>query len=231
MAPPPPDRTTMAGMIHNANQVLDAALSPETKAIPRKMFQDVKGIVLLSIVEVGFVLSGNVGTGIILAKTEKGEWGPPCAIGLTGVGWGLLVGGSVKDVMIFLTNETAVQGITHPNGLKLGGQAEVTLGYGRTGALDLNLSHAGSSGTLAVAFTKGVFLGVSVEGAVMGIRHAANNAFYGETRTPNDILAGKVDLPSGDHASLMKDVYEKLEKLSKGVHEEPAPEEKEETKE
>ena len=64
-----PDRTTMEGMIWNANHVLDQALSPDTAGIPRGMIKNCKGIILLSVVEAGFIFSGNVGTGVIIGKS------------------------------------------------------------------------------------------------------------------------------------------------------------------
>lgn len=45
-----PDRTTMEGMIWNANHVLDQALAPDTPGIPRGLVQNCKGIILISVV-------------------------------------------------------------------------------------------------------------------------------------------------------------------------------------
>jgi len=54
--------------------------------------------------QLGFIFSGNVGTGIVMLKSPDGTFNqaPPCAVGLTGVGFGLLAGASVKDVVMFL---------------------------------------------------------------------------------------------------------------------------------
>ena len=80
----PNNPITMEGMIWNANHVLATALDPKTPGVPRSLFeQELKGIVLISTVEAGFIFSGNVGTGILLAR-RNGEWSPPCAVGLGG---------------------------------------------------------------------------------------------------------------------------------------------------
>lgn len=80
-----PDRTTMAGMIWNANHVLEQALDPEKNGVPTKLFeQKLAGILLISTIEAGFIFSGNVGTGILMAKKADGSWSPPCATGLAG---------------------------------------------------------------------------------------------------------------------------------------------------
>jgi lipid-binding SYLF domain-containing protein len=72
-------------MIWNANHVLDTALDPKSNGVPKGLFQqELFGIVLISVVEAGFIFSGNVGTGILLARYDDGKWSPPCAVGLTG---------------------------------------------------------------------------------------------------------------------------------------------------
>ena len=113
-----------------ANQVLEQALQPGTNSsIPQAFFRACVGVVLLSVVEVGFVFSGNVGTGILLKKLDDqgNKWSAPVACGLTGVGWGLLVGGSIKDTMMFIFDEATLQKIGFDKmGLKLGAQVRLT---------------------------------------------------------------------------------------------------------
>lgn len=86
---------------HAANHVLEQALRPGIRGLPKNLFEECLGIVMISIVEVGFIFSGNVGTGIVLLKNNDGTFNQssPCAVGLTGVGFGLLAGASVKDVV------------------------------------------------------------------------------------------------------------------------------------
>lgn len=71
-------------MMWNANHVLDSALDPKTNGVPRKFFETCVGLILISVVEVGFIFTGNIGTGILMAKKDDGSWSAPSAIGLTG---------------------------------------------------------------------------------------------------------------------------------------------------
>jgi lipid-binding SYLF domain-containing protein len=72
-----PNRTTMAGMIYNSHQVLEWVLDPKTGGIDPALFgPSLKGICFISVVEAGFILSGNVGTGIVLTR-HGGNWSPP----------------------------------------------------------------------------------------------------------------------------------------------------------
>lgn len=82
---------------------MEQALRPGIGGLPKNLFEECLGIVLISIVEVGFIFSGNVGAGVVLLKNADGSFNesPPCAVGLTGMGFGILAGASVKDVVRF----------------------------------------------------------------------------------------------------------------------------------
>lgn len=217
-----PDRTTMPGMIWNANHVLDLALNPESNGVPKQLFEkDIKGVALMSTIEAGFIFSGNVGTGILLARDENGKWSAPSALGLGGVGWGFIVGASIKDIIVFIFDEGTVSAMAGDTGLKFGGQGELTGGpFGRTAELSLNASNTGLGATCSVAFTKGFFGGISLEGAVVGPRSAVNEQFYGASASPSQIVfEGVVTVPDG---TLIKEVYEKLDKLIEGATHEPS---------
>lgn len=211
----------MEGMIWNANHVLEQALKPGVAGLPKQLFEDSIGICMISIVEAGFIFSGNVGTGIVIAKKPDGSWSPPCAVGMTGVGFGLLAGASVKDVMMFLMDDESVNSLTSDNGLRVGSQLELTIGIGRTAKGEFDISGRGVGVPISIAYTKGVFGGFNLEGAVVGARHKANATFYGQECTPRGIvLDGTVAFP-GDKVTLMDEVYEKINKLQAGVTAEP----------
>ena len=99
----------MEGMIWNANHVLDSALDPKTNGIPRDLFKQCKGIVLLSVIEAGFCFSGNVGTGVVMARAEDGSWSPPSAVGLAGVGFGFMFGAETKDILILIMDSNTLK--------------------------------------------------------------------------------------------------------------------------
>jgi len=169
------------------------------------------------------------GTGIVMLKNPDGTFNqaPPCAVGLTGMGFGLLAGASVKDVVMFLMDDQTVNSFTSENGLKIGSQLELTVGIGRTGKGDFDITGRGVGVPISIAYTKGAFAGFNLEGAVLGARHAANKAFYGQTTTPRDIIIEKRYPIPADKVTMLPEVYDKLDKLSKGVEAEPAPAEEE----
>ena len=99
----------MEGMIWNANHVLDSAIDPKTNGIPRDLFKQCKGVVLLSVIEAGFCFSGNVGTGVVMARADDGSWSPPSAVGLAGVGFGFMFGAETKDILILIMDSNTLK--------------------------------------------------------------------------------------------------------------------------
>ncbi len=56
----------------------------------------------MTIVKVGFMISGQAGTGLVIAKLPNGSWSAPSAIGCVGLSGGFEVGGELIEIMIIL---------------------------------------------------------------------------------------------------------------------------------
>lgn len=210
-----PNRTTMEGMIWNANHVLDCALDPKTNGVPRELFAQCAGIVLISVVEVGFIFSGNVGTGVIVARNADGTWSPPSACGLGGIGFGLLFGAEAKDILIII-DDYNLNTFAAGGQIKLGGEMGLTIGpMGREAEGQINLSSGGVGTSFAYSFSKGLFGGIGLEGAVLGTRAKENTRFYGKAMEAKKILTekGSVDIPAD---SGVEDLHKKLDLLEAG---------------
>ncbi|KAL9190961.1 hypothetical protein ACHAXT_000667 [Thalassiosira profunda] len=210
-----PDRTTMEGMIWNANHVLDQALSPDTPGIPRGMIKNCKGLVLLSVVEAGFIFSGNVGAGVVVAHKPDGAWSPPSAISLGGVGFGFLVGAEVKDILMCVMDDTTLDTLSGEHQVKIGGQISATIGpVGREAEAAFNLSEQGVGGTYSYTFSKGIFGGISLESAILYVRRQENCRFYGKEATAKEILwEDGVDCPQSKG---IEELHHKLDLLRQG---------------
>jgi lipid-binding SYLF domain-containing protein len=202
-------------------------MDPNTGGLHPELFgPSLLGIAFINIVEVGFIFSGNVGTGILLSRKPDGSWSPPAALGLSGIGWGFIMGASLKDIVYLIYDEYTLKAMAGDVGVKLGTQTEAALGtWGRTAELTNVISNKGVGSNIALSYSRGVFGGLSIEGAVCNPRKAVNNKFYGRKVSPKEILFedGLVEVPAG---TLMPEVYAKLEKLCSGTSiYEPTPEE------
>ena len=210
-----------------ANQVLDWAMDPNTGGLHPALFSpSLKGIAFITIVEAGFVFSGNVGTGIVMARNKDGSWSPPSALGVSGIGWGFIMGASLKNIVYLIYDESTLKSLSGDAGVKLGTQVEASLGnWGRTAEATTMISNHGVGVDICLSYSKGIFGGLSVEDAVLNPRKKVNAKFYGKEATPQEILfENAVEMPEG---TLLPEVYSKLEKLCSGTDiYVPTPEEK-----
>jgi lipid-binding SYLF domain-containing protein len=163
------------------------------KAIPPTVLRDAKGVAILTIAKAGFIVSGRGGTGVVVARTEKG-WSGPSAIGTGGIGVGFQAGVQVSEYVIILNTQEAVNAFSKGSNVTLGGNLSAAIGpIGRS-------AEAGVTPQAAIytySRSQGIFAGVSLEGTVIATRYEANEEFYGKPVFPADILAGDVKPPAG----------------------------------
>ena len=57
--------------------------------------------------QVGLGYSLALGSGLVVARGERGAWSPPSALSFASVGWGLQAGGALHDLLIVLRNRYA----------------------------------------------------------------------------------------------------------------------------
>jgi len=165
---------------------------PET-AIPTAVMREAKGLAILTITKAGFIISGRGGTGIVVARIEKG-WSGPSAIGTGGIGFGFQVGAQVSELVIVLNTPEAVNAFSKGGNVTLGGALSVAAGpVGRDAEASLTLGAA----IYTYSRSKGLFAGVSLEGTVIGTRDEANAEYYGKPVEAKDILSRKVEPPAG----------------------------------
>ncbi|CAB9500505.1 LAS seventeen-binding protein 3 [Seminavis robusta] len=142
-----PKRITMPGMIYDANEVLGWAMDPNTGGLHPELFgPSLLGIAFITIVEAGFVFSGNVGTGIVMARnTKDGSWSPPSALGVSGIGWGFIMGASVKNIVYLIYDSQTLKSFSGDVGVKVGTQVEATIAnWGRTAEATTMITNKGA---------------------------------------------------------------------------------------
>ena len=167
------------------------------RAIPRDVLRHARGLAIMSVFKAGFIFSGKGGQGVVVARTRHG-WSGPSFIATGGAGWGLQIGAQVTDFVIVLNNDAAVRAFSRGGNVTIGGDVSAAAGpVGRTAE--------GAVTPAAAVYTysksKGLFAGVSLEGAVLGTRKEANARYYGRPVNAGDILHGRV-APSAGAARL-----------------------------
>jgi len=165
---------------------------PEQR-IPRGIMKNARGLAIIRVLKAGFVFSGKGGQGVVVARTGDG-WSGPSFIGLGGAGWGLQVGAQVTDFIFVLNNDSAVRAFSRGGNFKLG--ADVSAAAGPVGR-DLQAAVTTTAAVYTYSRSKGLFAGVSLEGAVIATQKTANDRYYGRVAAARPILAGSIAPPQG----------------------------------
>jgi len=188
------DREEDASRTHKAAQVFKEIMDAPDQGIPQDLLASAKCIAIIpGEVKFAFIFGGNYGRGVATCRTGHG-WSAPIFVAIDGGSVGYQIGGSSTDLVMLFMNDHALQSLLGDK-FKLGGDASVAAGpVGRnaTAGTDLRLS----AEILSYSRTKGVFAGVSLDGAVVQADKSGDKAMYGEHVDRHEILTGKVSVPT-----------------------------------
>jgi lipid-binding SYLF domain-containing protein len=155
----------------------------------------------------GFVLGGSYGKGVVVARKD-GKWSGPAFVYIGAGSIGFQIGVQLTDLILVVIGQNTMDSFLRSS-FKLGGDAAVAagpLGAQATAATDILFK----GGIYSYSRAKGLFAGVSLEGAGMGSEFDLNRAYYQTTSNPKEILYGQVDTPSSG-----KKLFEALSALIK----------------
>ena len=174
----------------NALRVLNEIQAIPESAIPDILFDEAKAIVVVpDTLKIGLVIGGRRGHGVVSVKAPDGTWSNPAFVTLTGGSIGFQAGVQSSDVVLVFTSQRGLDSIVNGK-ITLGADASIAAGpIGRsTGmATDGRLKAEIWSWSRA----RGLFAGVALDGAVLSIDDAANQAVYGQGTTPRMIFEGR----------------------------------------
>ena len=182
----------MQADVEQAGAIIERFEAIPERGIPPAVMRAARGLAILTVTKAGFIGSARGGTGVVVARTQKG-WSGPSAIGTGGLGIGFQAGVEVSELVIVLNTPAAVDAFAKGGNVTLGGAAGVAAGpVGRTAEGSVTLQAA----MYSYSRSQGLFAGISLEGTVIGTRDEVNAAYYGGPVAPRDILAGKVQPPA-----------------------------------
>ena len=163
------------------------------KGIPPSVLKAARGVAILTVTKAGFIGSVRAGSGVVVARTDKG-WSGPSAIGTGGLGGGLQAGVDVTEFVMILNTPAAVEAFSKSANFTLGGNLGISAGpVGRSAEASVGLQSA----VYSYSRSQGFFAGVSLEGTGISVKDDYNQAYYGRPVTAQEILSGKVQPPAG----------------------------------
>jgi lipid-binding SYLF domain-containing protein len=178
--------------------VLHAIMSTPDKGIPEEVLSNAKCILVVpDLIKGGFIFGGKHGRGVATCRTSNG-WSAPAFVSVGGGSWGLQIGVEGVDLVMLVMND---QGFQHLLSSKFQLSGEGSAAAGPVGR------HA-SAGTdwkmntqmLTYSRSKGLFAGITLEGAVVQQDDDSTKAIYGKNVKFRNILSGKVSTPQSADA-------------------------------
>src|ERR1039458_6519920 len=194
------DRDDDIGRIQKATRVFHEIMSTPDKGIPQDLLEKAKCVAIVPGEEkLAFIFGGNYGKGLATCRIGNG-WSAPMFVAVGGGSVGFQIGGSFTDVVLLFMNDHALQSLLSDK-FKIGADVTVAAGpVGRHAAADTDLKL--NAEILSYSRSKGIFAGVSVDGAVVQADHSGDKALYGSDVTHQEILDGKAAVPESARSLL-----------------------------
>ena len=134
----------------------------------------------------GFIIGGEGGSGVLVARDGAGNWSSPAFYGLASGSIGLQIGVSDSQIMVFIMNDRALQAVLQSQ-FKFGGDASLaiaTIGAGIEGGT----TAAMRADIVAISRSRGLYAGISIEGSLVSRRNDDNAAYFGRPVSPEEIV-------------------------------------------
>ncbi len=185
-----------------SEQVLSELMAIPAKQIPRQLMADAQGIAIIpNVIKIGFVGGARRGHGVVLVRDADGEWSLPQFVTLTGGSVGFQAGIQGSDVVLVFTTRKGVEGLMRGK-FTVGVDASASAGpVGRDAEIGTDATLR--SEIYSYSRSRGLFLGVAVDGSMLEIDHTSHAFYYG---TPTGQLPARIPRPADDLRHLLTDL-------------------------
>lgn len=201
------DTTDSHQLVERARLALEGFLAdPAMSGSVRAVLAQAKAVLIYpSILRLAFVFGGSGGSGVLLARDESANvWSGPAFYTIGQFSFGFQAGGDSADVVLAILTDRGLSALLSTSA-KLGADVGVTAGPVGVGAeaATANLS----ADLVSYSRAKGLYAGVSVNGAVVATRASLNQAYYGRDLSPSAILISRE--ATNPHAARLIDTVTK----------------------
>ncbi len=186
--------------VQSAADVLNEIQAAPDSGIPNEIMGSAECVAVVpSMLKGGFIVGAKYGRGLASCRTAKG-WSAPAFFTVTGGSVGFQIGGQAVDLVMLIMNKDGMKHLLSSQ-FALGADASVAAGpVGRHA--EGNTDWKMRAEVLTYSRARGVFAGVSLNGAVVKQDKDSTREFYGHMVTSNAALTGEVDPPAAANAFL-----------------------------
>jgi lipid-binding SYLF domain-containing protein len=172
-----------------ATAVYHDLIGATDREVPKQLLENCKCIVVVpGVLKAAIGYGAQHGSGAMACRNAKG-WSAPAFVNISGGSVGFQLGAESTDLVLFLMTDRGARSLINGSGITLGGKASVAAGpFGRSGEAATNLEL--KSEIYSYGKSKGLFAGLSVEGAHLGTNSKDITSYYQHGVTYNQLLFG-----------------------------------------
>ncbi len=174
-------------LVEKSRLTFESFLTDSNLGAFKDLLKQARGLFLApAILRGAFFIGAAGGSGVFLARDEKaGRWSNPAFYTLGELSFGFQAGGDSSEVGLVAMTERGVSAMLSTS-IKLGADASIAAGPFGIGASAATANT--SVDLLSFSRSKGLYGGVSLQGAAVAVRGALNRVFYGREISVTDIL-------------------------------------------
>jgi lipid-binding SYLF domain-containing protein len=179
--------------LQSSATIIKEIMSAPDAGVPNEVIDNSKCIAVIpSMLKAAFGVGGAYGKGVASCRTDKG-WSAPAFFTIKGGSFGFQIGGQAADIIMFIMNEQGMNNLLQSK-FKLGADASVAAGpIGRHA--DASTDWKMRAQVLTYSRARGVFAGISINGAVITEHKEDTRDFYGRMVPFRTILLGNIESP------------------------------------
>ena len=190
------DQPKTSERLNEAASVLSEVMSTPDKGIPQDLFSKAECVIIIpNMKKAAFVVGGEYGRGFAECRNSSGTgWGSPAAVRMEGGSVGFQIGGSSTDLIMLVMNKRGMQHLLDDK-FTLGADASLAAGpVGRTANANTDVKL--NAEILAWSRSKGLFAGISLNGATLRPDPDRNEDLYGHKMNNREVLMGSMKAPA-----------------------------------
>lgn len=181
--------------IHESALVLSEIMNAGDRAIPDDLLHKAQCVgIVPNLKRAGFIVGAKYGKGVLTCRTHDGVgWSGPATVRIEGGSIGFQIGAGETDVVFIVMNRGGEEKLMSDK-FTIGGDASAMAGpVGRSTTAETDAMMKAE--ILSWSRSRGVFAGVSLEGATLRPDHDDNTKVYGHPVSQREILEGRIPPP------------------------------------
>ena len=182
--------------LDSAADLVNDMMNASDKGIPQDLLNKSECVVLIpGLKKAAFVLGAKFGRGFAMCRRATGTgWTAPAAIRVEGGSLGFQIGASEQDVLLLVMNESGMKRLLADK-FTLGAEATAAAGpVGRDATAQTDAVMRAEM--LSYSRSRGLFAGISLQGATLRPDADANEEMYGKAITNKEILTSDLKPPA-----------------------------------